>query len=482
MGPTTHDTRPFSSKPAVTSAVLAVLLIAVGCGDRVGGTPTSTPTDPQEPRVAPVVVAEPHEPQAAETGVPFAYDATLAGRAFQDQSGTGLQYSIRFAPHPNGLTARDGVISGTPVEPLTMSVVVTATNGKGAKANAHLLIVAFDSSLVAPTLATAGWEYGKLPGHVTSQAAMIVSDNKPAGSTITPEIATLGRVLFYDRRLSANDRVACASCHVQQFGFADTARFSRGFAGGRTRRQAMSLVNVRFYQPNRFFWDERAASLEQLVLMPIQDPVEMGLPASQIIPKLRVAGFYAPLFDAAFGSPSITLDRVSTALAQFLRSMTSYRARFDEPLAATGNAQAPGHLTPQELRGLALFEDNCLLCHTSVGQVAQNARNNGLDAIATDVGVGDGRFKVPSLRNIEVTAPYMHDGRFRSLEEVVEFYDSGVQKSPVLDPLLRERDGTPAQLRLSTEDKAALVAFLRTLTDHEFLKDPRFADPFVRKP
>jgi cytochrome c peroxidase len=300
-------------------------------------------------------------------------------------------------------------------------------------------------------------------------------DNTPAANPVTDAGATLGRVLFYDPRLSANDQVACASCHVQAFGFSDTARFSRGFAGGRTRRHSMGLANAALYRSGRFFWDERAATLEAQVLAPIQDPVEMGMPLDRLERKLRATPYYAPLFAAAFGTPEVTSERVSRALAQFVRALVSADSRFDR-----------GALTPEEREGLRLFTGaaRCAQCHLPNALSADAARNTGLDAAVADSGAGRGRFKAPSLRNVAARAPYMHDGRFATLEQVVKHYDDGVQPNPDLDPRLRGRGGAPRSLGLTGEQKAALVAYLHALTDSSFLRAPQLADPFppARRP
>lgn len=298
-------------------------------------------------------------------------------------------------------------------------------------------------------------------------------DNASVSNPVTDAGATLGRVLFYDRQLSANDRVSCASCHIQQFGFADTARLSRGFTGGFTKRHSMALANARLYANGRFFWDERASTLEVQVLMPVQDPVEMGMDLPKLESKLARSAYYAPLFKAAFGTTDVTSDRVSKALAQFVRSLVSANARFDRA--------APDAMTSQEREGLRLFngQAGCARCHVGNALAGDGARNTGLDAAVTDSGAGRGRFKVPSLRNVAVRPPYMHDGRFATLEQVVDHYNRGVQDNPALDPRLRGRGTAPRGRGLSTTQQAALVAYLHTLTDETFLNAPQFGDPFA---
>lgn len=343
-------------------------------------------------------------------------------------------------------------------------------------------------ALTAPVLPATLDEYANpgLPAHFTAPAVAGL-DNTPPNNPITNAGATLGRVLFYDKRLSANNTVACASCHLQANGFSDPSPFSQGFAGGLTGRNSMSLANARYFRRGTFFWDERAPTLEAQTLMPIQDPVEMGLTLAELESKIAAESYYPPLFQAAFGSPEVTSARISRALAQFVRSMVSYRARYDQGVANNFN-----NFTPQENLGRRLFNGRgrCNVCHTTDVFAAPNARNNGLEAVSTDNGLGDvtgnpadnGKFKVPSLRNIALTGPYMHDGRLGTLAQVIEFYNSQVQPHPNLDPVLRNQNGQPRRLNLTQNEKDALVAFLNTLTDQAFITDPKFSDPFAAAP
>ena len=309
-------------------------------------------------------------------------------------------------------------------------------------------------------------------------------DNTPAQNTVTDWGATLGRVLFYDTELSANRTVACASCHRQEAGFADPERFSVGFEGGLTARNAMSVANVRFYRNGNMFWDERAMSVEEQALLPIQDAVEMGLTLDELVERVDAAPYYDDLFERAFGSSLVTADRIANAIAQFERSMVTFGSRYDQ--ARRGMNGAPGQelpgLTDQENQGLRLFFSNrtqCSNCHRGDLVVGDQARNNGLDAVTVDPGAGRGRFKTASLRNIELTAPYMHDGRFATLQDVVEFYNTGIQDNPDLDNRLQQ-NGRPRRMNLSAGERDALVAFLETLTDPGLAGDERFSDPFVR--
>lgn len=317
------------------------------------------------------------------------------------------------------------------------------------------------------------------PRHFRASPAgtVLFSDNTPADNPTTNAGATLGRVLFYDVRLSVNDRVSCASCHKQEFGFGDTVRVSQG-VGGRPTRRTMALANARFNAQGRFFWDERATSLEAQVLMPIQDTLEMGMGLDVLTAKLSAEPYYPPLFAAAFGSPEIARAGIASALAQFVRSLISSGSRFDATYA-TGGAPDDAVLTPLEREGQHLFETKgCVNCHRAVTQFADKANNTGLDLTPADSGAGHATFKPASLRNIAVRPPYMHDGRFRTLRQVVEFYDHEVRDTPDLDPRLRDLDGAPRRLGLTSAEVDALVAFLEALTDPAFLAAEKFSDPF----
>jgi cytochrome c peroxidase len=335
-----------------------------------------------------------------------------------------------------------------------------------------------------------------VPGSPT-QIAVIDHDNTPGDNPTTNAGAALGRVLFYDKDLSLNSTVACASCHEQAKGFADPRTLSVGFAGGNTRRHSMGLTNARFYQRGRAFWDERAETMEAQALMPIQDSVEMGMTLADLETRLAQKTYYPGLFNAAFGDPAITSERIGKAIAQFVRSLVSITSRYDQGRALVGNFNQPfPNFTAQENQGKILFLTapqnggaGCGGCHATEAFVNEQRGplNNGLDAdTSSDQGAFEtfgtpnflGAFKVPSLRNIGVRAPYMHDGRFTTLDQVVEHYNSGVQAHPNLDQRLRLPNGNPIRLNLSTAQKQAIVAFMNTLTDPAFLSDVRYSSPF----
>ena len=347
-----------------------------------------------------------------------------------------------------------------------------------------------------------------LPQHIDS-SELAALDNTTPDKRLTNAGVTLGRILFYDRQLSQNNSVSCASCHEQHHGFADPRRFSEGFEGGRTSRNSMSLANLRYSnlrgaKPG-FFWDERAASLEAQALMPIQDRIEMGMALDELKLKLQELPYYPALFHAAFGSERVTSERVAQALAQFVRSLQSWDSKYDRAAAkATGDASANfADFSEAENLGKSLFFDGingvaefgCAHCHLPPTFGMAQSFNNGLELKYADSGLGalsrpsndpftpsnDGKFKAPSLRNVALSAPYMHDGRMKTLEDVVEHYSRGVQPHENLGLAFEDQEpDKPRGFNFNDKQKAALVAFLKTLTDERFVTDPKFADPFVR--
>jgi cytochrome c peroxidase len=357
--------------------------------------------------------------------------------------------------------------------------------------------VATSSARIAaltPILPTTIYNYSSivLPNYLTNPQNE-ARNNTPANNPITDNGATLGRVLFFDKNLSANNTTSCGSCHQQTNSFSDPVRFSKGFNGGLTTRNSMSLIDARYYQNGRFFWDERAASAEAQATMPIVHPVEMGLTMATLLTKLKTLEYYPPLFQKAFGTTDIDSVRVARSLAQFVRSIVSYRTKYDIGRAALRQNQNPNNtnftnFTAQENQGRQIFfnQGNCAACHGTDTFTAPGVRNNGLDLVSADNGVGaitgsrnqNALFKVPSLRGIEKSAPYMHDGRFQTLEQVVEHYSSQVKAHPNLSAQLRGQNGRPRLLNLTVAEKASLVAFLKTLTDTGIETDTKYSDPF----
>lgn len=306
---------------------------------------------------------------------------------------------------------------------------------------------------------------------------------------ITNEAATLGRVLFYDPRMSLNNSVSCGSCHHQDKAFADGLALSTGFGGKITPRNAMAIVNVGFN--NNLFWDSRENNLQTMVAQPIQNHIEMGMESMEALEKkLSTVDYYEPLFKNAFGTSQVTKERISLAVTQFLCSMVSCNAKFDAVVEERAS------YTPLEKMGHDIFfgdAANCKGCHAGASFSApddpnmggsysspdvEGTANIGLDLQSRDAGKRAGQFKIPSLRNIALTAPYMHDGRFKTLEEVVNHYSDGIKAHPNLDKKFVSADGAPKRLSLNIIEKQALIAFLHTLTDEKLMKDEKFSDPF----
>lgn len=320
---------------------------------------------------------------------------------------------------------------------------------------------------------------------------------KGSYAEVTDMKAVLGRVLFYDKQLSVNNAIACASCHKQEFAFADNVAASRGFEGRLTGRNSMALQNFTSGTPTNIFspfitgflfWDGREFSLINLVSRPILNHIEMGMDDINALPaKLEKLGYYGGLFRDAYGSDSITMERIADAMAFFMSSIVSSESRYDMYL------QRKGELTAQELHGLQLFNQkyNCGSCHRVVTGAYPSSQiaNIGLDATTTDRGAGaiegtgfpDGSFKVPNLRNVARTAPYMHDGRFNTLEEVMEHYSNGIQNHPGLDFRLKDEYGKPIHMNISDKEQQSIIAFLNSLTDYALLTEPRYANPFKTK-
>lgn len=317
--------------------------------------------------------------------------------------------------------------------------------------------------------------------------------------------ATLGRVLFYDKRLSANDEISCASCHKAELAFADDVAFSEGFEGELTARNSLTLgafpsfnAYYGFGGSTRMFWDERAATVVEQSELTLQDPIEMGQDLNELAQELLEEDYYRVLFEKAYPSNGNgffgNLDnkqKILRAIEAFVNSIGCFNTRFDQGLEKHGNMDVQfSNLTAEENAGKQLFNANCSSCHnlgSGFATTVLNA-NNGLEMNYEDKGIGgvtnqnqmDGVFKVPMLRNIAVTGPYMHDGRFETLEEVVEHYSTGVKNHPNLHENLRKSNGEPKRLNLTATEKANLVAFLNTLTDLSSMTQEKYADPFIQ--
>jgi cytochrome c peroxidase len=305
----------------------------------------------------------------------------------------------------------------------------------------------------------------------------------PPDNPLTEEGILLGKMLFNDPILSRTGTQSCASCHIKAFAFTDTARFSLGVNGLRGERNSMSLANMA-WNTNGFFWDGRAELLRHQVVMPIVDPLEMDENLPQVMAKLNAQAGYKRFLFNAFQQHEWTEALLAKALEQYVLSLVSNQSKYDRFVRGEDT------LTALEARGRDLFftEYNpffpdisgadCAHCHSGTNFSNNQYLNNGLDAEGdwkdfgrekvTGRSSDRGKFKVTTLRNIALTAPYMSDGRFKTLEEVIDHYDHGIKNASTLDPALAYT--TQTGLRLSEADKKALIAFLHTLTDSEFVK------------
>lgn len=319
------------------------------------------------------------------------------------------------------------------------------------------------------------------------------------GTRLTADGVLLGRMLFYEKKLSRDGTVACASCHQQDKAFTDGRAKAVGIEGRQVATSSMSLVNL--VLKSRFTWAGGVTSIDSMVQRVITHPQEMDFTVQGAVAALQRDARYPSLFQKVFGSPGISGERMDKAMGQFLRTIVSSNSKYDRYL--TGEYKP----TDLELQGMNVFfahpipgvlrGGNCGDCHVGSSLAGdplglQAFHNNGLDGdadlkegLAKVTGrEGDwGKFQAPTLRNIALTAPYMHDGRYATLEEVVEHYDQHIERSRTLDPLILEASNEPiypsdpVRLHLTAQEKKAILAFLQMLTDETLLTDPRFADP-----
>jgi cytochrome c peroxidase len=317
---------------------------------------------------------------------------------------------------------------------------------------------------------------------------MVIPEDNP----LTVAGVDLGRRLFYEKRLSGDNSLSCGGCHSPSQSFSDENQFSTGIDGKTGRRNSMALVNLGYQK--FFFWDGRSKSLEEQILEPVQDPIEMHQSWTDAVIKIKADANYRKAFYLAFGTDQVDSTLVSKAIAQFLRTMISGSSKYDvmykqiNNLPLTAKEQAiSSQITNDEWGGYDLFQSlnggDCFHCHNGPLMHLELFSNNGLDNTFKDLGRGEvtklasdyGKFKVPTLRNIALTAPYMHDGRFQTLDEVIEHYSSGIKISPTISPLIEFANQGGVQL--DAFEKGLIKKFLLTLTDEEFINNPKFAPP-----
>lgn len=314
----------------------------------------------------------------------------------------------------------------------------------------------------------------------------------PADNPMTVEGVELGRFLFYEKQLSGDNSMSCATCHMPQHSFSDSSQFSKGIDGIYGNRQSMALINLGW--EDYFFWDGRRTTLEKQIIEPVINPIEMHQSWKDAIYKLNADVTYRNRFFKAFGEEGVDSIKAAKAIAQFIRTMISSESKFDvmykfeNNLALSAAEQTIlSAVDVDEWAGYDLFKSlngaDCFHCHNGPLMRVKKFSNNGLDATFTDLGRGAitqnpedyGKFKVTTLRNIAFTAPYMHDGRFATLDQVIEHYSSGIHMSATIDPKIEY--ASQGGVQLDAQEKYLLKKFLLTLSDYNFISNPKFKDP-----
>ena len=303
----------------------------------------------------------------------------------------------------------------------------------------------------------------------------------PDDNPLTVEGVRLGRHLFWENRMSGDNSMSCASCHAPQYAFSDPSPSSIGINGDSSKRNSMVLQNLAW--SNDFFWDGSVITLEEQILLPVMDSTEMDESWNNFFNEIKFDNLYRELFYDAFGTLEPDSTHAAKAIAQFLRTMISSNSKYDKVLRYEAN------FTPDENAGFSSFNSltggDCFHCHGGILGTDLSYKNNGLDEFPIDSGRGlvtlnpldNFKFKVPSIRNIEYSAPYMHDGRFNTIDQVIDFYSTGIHaNSPNIDPLIEF--ASQGGVQLNPTERMQLKAFLLTLSDSSFINNPDFSNPF----
>ncbi len=477
-----------------------VLALLAGCTAAGGG-------DDEGPAAnAPPAVARVNADQSALVGYAFQYDATQGGAAFSDPEGAPLSYSVSFSPDARGLSASGGVISGTPSGAGALSVTITATDAAGQWVSDTFEIgIEIDQNAILAVFAGRvnlesldSYDSPFVPAYITKFA--------DSGNSITDAGATLGRVLFYDVALSIEDDMSCATCHKQSLAFGDSAKYTFG-RHSEMRRHTPRLVNTQYAEETNFFWNERAASLEEQVTQPIHEGNELGFTGEfgnpdfeDLVAKLQGVEYYEELFRFVFLDPEITEARLQLALGQFVKSIVSYDSRWDEGRAQVASQDDPfPNFTPEENAGKTLFTRSvaeggagCAACHRPPEfDIDPASGHNGIVTVLEDAFNFDfENTRAPSLRDLArrngaLNGPYMHDGEQPDLRAVIDHYDAidipanadPAAFTAALDPRL-QTGGVPQQLSLTEQEKNELEAYLLTLGGSAIYADQKWASPF----
>ncbi len=350
-------------------------------------------------------------------------------------------------------------------------------------------------------------DLNNLPNYANQAYPNYISEDNTNGNEITDGGALLGRVLFYDKNLSSNNTISCASCHKQEFGFGDDLQASIG-VNGTTGRHSMRLINARFAEEDNFFWDERAGTLEEQTTMPIQDHTEMGFSGTEgdqsfndLAEKLESIAYYNELFTFVYGDKSVSESRMQNALAQFIRSIQSFDSKYDIGRAqVNGNNDNLPNFTTQENEGRSLFLERpdfnnngvrvagglgCDVCHRAPEfDIDPNSNNNGVIASLNGDGTDQNVTRSPSLRDIfnsngELNGSLMHTGDFDTFEDVLAHYDDiDATGNNNLDRRLLPRGSDGQNLNMTSDEIEAVVAFIKTLSGSNVYADERWSNPF----
>lgn len=308
------------------------------------------------------------------------------------------------------------------------------------------------------------------------------------------EKAMLGRVLFYDKHLSVNNAISCGNCHKQEWSFSDNVDFSTGYNGLKTKRNTLPLIDVGAFGElflqgrGTLLWDGRESDVNKVVLRPVGNHIEMGIEDMDALAvKIANLPYYKKLFLKAYGDSQVTVSRLGESLGLFVKSIIVKNAKLDD--AKRGLVQ----LSPMEVEGEKLFKTKyqCGECHGRFAEGYNGAEFNniGLDITPKDMGryvitqqdSDMGKFRLPNLDNIKFTAPYMHDGRFKTLDEVLDFYSTGIQPSAKLDHRLRDKNGNPVRMNITPQERQAIIAYLEARSDYTILTNPAYSNPFIKK-
>ncbi|GLQ21010.1 cytochrome c peroxidase [Algimonas porphyrae] len=494
----------------IATLFLSSALVACGGG---GDSGTTTPTTPVANTNNAPTVASAMPDQSGDVGYDLSIDVTQNGATFSDADGDTLTLNISF-DRDVGLSAGNGTISGTPNAAGDVIVTVRASDPSGASVtDSFTLSVGINQDAILSTFG-ANIDLAALADYANQPVPDYIGPALVNGNPVTDKGATLGRVLFYDRNLSIDNSIACASCHVQANGFSDLATVSNGVGSGETGRHSMRLINGGFGHDgpgggaSTQFWDQRAATHAEQETMPIQDANEHGFSGQNgapdfddLITKLEGIDYYEELFRFTFLDPDITEARIGQALAQFTKSIQSFDSRFDDGLAQTGNINANfPNFTAQENQGKNNFRGqgtglNCSACHQPPEFTIQTGPNRGHNGVVGDaqdpLGFDFTNTRSPSLRDLvdangQLNGPLMHDGSLPTIRAMLDHYSNiptpggepaRTQFLNTLDPRLR--DGNQAeQFNLTDAEKDAIEAFLRTLSGSNVYTDPKWSDPF----